>query len=107
MALDKLIKDLESAKEKMDLILEKHNLIIPIFRVNQNDQEHFRGDGFFYSKGDKITYNVGMLPCDTDATPENVFEAYKEFNKNKVSMKDALICTIKELNYWSDELIHR
>lgn len=104
MELNNLIQDFEIAKQKIEPIVEKRKLVLPIFRVKKEGNGHFVGDGFFYASQDKLSWKYGGTGHDEDATPKNLLESYKHYKQEDMTLKDALIDATKRLNQWYEQL---
>lgn len=104
MELSELIREYEAVKQQIDPIIKEKRLVLPIYRT-EDDEDHFRGDGFFYSSPDKLDWKIAMSGCNIQATPENLLESYRIFKDKNISMEDALIHATKELKDWYDSLI--
>ena len=104
MALNDLIQDFEVAKQKVEPLVREKRLVLPIYRVEQEQDGHFRGDGFFYSSPDKISWKYGGSGHDEDATPKNLLESYKHYKNTNITMEDALVDATQRINEWYEQL---
>ncbi|MDD5417385.1 MAG: hypothetical protein PHW96_00665 [Candidatus Nanoarchaeia archaeon] len=105
MNIGDLVKNFEDAKQKIEQIL-KPNMVLPIFQVEEMDTEHIVGDGFFYAPYNKLLLKFLMSGFDTEATPEELLEAYKIFRSKETTMEEALIHATQRLNEWYKNLTY-
>lgn len=104
MALNDLIQSFEDAKQKLEPIIKDGKLALPIFQVDGEESEHIVGDGFFYTSPNKLSWRFIMSGYDTDATPEKLLEAYREYMGKNITMEQALTYAAKRLTEWYEQL---
>ena len=94
MRLDDLIRKFDEVKKKLDPIVERKRLVLPIFRVASGDNQ---GDGFFYGGKDRLSFKYGMSGHDEQANPDNLKEAYAFFGK-RITISEALRLATRALD---------
>ena len=104
MSLKKLIQEFEDAKQKVEPFVKEQRTVLPIYRVEKDGDDHVAGDGFFYSSPDKISWRYVDSGHNSEATPQNLLEAYKHYKSDKITMEDALVAATQSLNEWYKEL---
>jgi hypothetical protein len=104
MAINDLVLAFEAAKQRVEPIVKERRLVLPIFRIEQEKEGHFIGDGFFYSSPDKLSWKFGGTGFDEFATPENLLDSYRHYKGEDIRMEDALTDATRKLNEWYENL---
>ena len=93
MTLVESARKYDEVKKRILPVLAKQRCVIPIFRLKQDLEGLFAGNGFFLNEREELAYQHSTNGWNGSSTPSELYKAFKLFHQPVTAQQTLDIAT--------------